>query len=357
MLDPVDVELTQIWLLDRVSAADRLRFAAAAQGFWEALREDARVVAALAAVRADTVVLERRVAKYVKSFRVPDRDPLARAAMSYIAARLRAWIRRAWPQRPVEEEPEIAHDPLTRAAMSRIAAQLQRLVEHELQIPWPWVMEPLGLQCVDDHARAIRVRSGEGAPAPPLWLVPIPGESFAEQRNRLEAALAGLAAAERKAAAKPRALKSAGVAAYAKYGRWLYEAKYRVPSHSLHAIGRTLESHRGHPPVCSCYKIVSRGVAAARRVFHLSPVTWETWHAYRSKWLAAQKAAHKLAAPKAAHKQLTKREHAQFVKTRQDWEAEYQRPFASLGLLVDEAARRQTGRRRALPALRIVDPD
>src|SRR5262249_50738794 len=83
MLDPVDVELTQIWLLDRVSAADRLRFAAAAQGFWEALREDARVVAALAAVRADTVGLERRGAKCGESVRVCG-DELHRCA----AARL-----------------------------------------------------------------------------------------------------------------------------------------------------------------------------------------------------------------------------------------------------------------------------
>jgi hypothetical protein len=160
----------------------------------------------------------------------------------------------------------------------------------ELRIPWPWVaftlMLDVGLDVFTDltgqtvpdrtfHAREIMV-------APPLVLLPVPGESMEEQQERLTeawrsseaAGRAALAAASRGPRGGPK--KKAG--RRQDYGQWLYETEYRRPKRSRHALGRKLPVHlaHGHTAVCGCYKTISAGIQEARRLFALCAVTWDT---------------------------------------------------------------------------------
>ena len=247
-LSPLQSVWTEVCpLIDGVSAADHQRFAAAAAGFMEALVEDPRLTALQASWRADMkAVLWLCVAKVLE---VDTRQVPA-------------------PILAVEHA--------------------MRFVEKDLQMPWPWVAVVLLQDCLFDafseisgeplertvHAKSIVI-------APPLHLTPIPGESTEEQRQRLADAWSRLEFAEQRAldgtrTGRRRAPKNRG-AIHQDYGRWFYEAEFRVPRRTHHALGRELAVHRNHahPVVCDCYKTVSRGIKEARRLFGLCAVTWD----------------------------------------------------------------------------------
>jgi hypothetical protein len=203
-------------LIDGTSPADHVRFAAAATGFMDALYEDPRL----------TAILERR--------RAPSRD-------------------------------------------------LRRFVKETLRIKWPWVLYELQDR-LDSASSGVTKGSAsrrQETPivlAPPLLLLPVDDETNLMQRGRLEAALARLAEAERKAAADRRRGPRNQGGPQQRHGRWLYEMEYAKPRRTLAEIGRGLEAHRlhRHRPVCNCYKVVKRGVREACRLLNLCAITWET---------------------------------------------------------------------------------
>jgi hypothetical protein len=250
-------------LIDGVSAADQQRFAAAAVGFVGALVKDPRLTALQASWRA------------------------------VMKAVLWLSIAKALEVRQILEVRQVP-GPIHQARRLAIH-QARRFVEKDLRMPWPWVAQILLQDCLFDafseitgHPLDRTVRAGRNVVAPPLHLKPIPGESTEEQRQRLAEACLRLEYAEQRAidetrAGRGRAPKNRG-AIYQDYGRWLYEAEYRVPRRSYHALGRELAVHRdhAHPAVCDCYKTVSRGIKEARRLFGLCAVTWDSLGPARS---------------------------------------------------------------------------